>query len=232
MAKRSPTGTGLRVVLGAVINPLPEFEDECPVNPSLCTQGLTVSVFIKVMESKESQESHPPHWHLGHRDYKFLFGNIDKHSLNIMNYNGFTVGVKGDTFQITVNSQKYICSSNQVGIRRYLWSHLVFTWKDPELPGGGLVIFVDSNRVLSKHINCALFTLSRMPLRRHLKIGSNESDLSITAELDHLAIWYQHFQASNSILTAPWVHVRGKLYSYFILVDWNCDFSLAHAQKV
>ena len=202
------------------MNPLPEFGDVCPVNPSLCTQGLTVSVFIKVMESKKSEESHSPFSHLGRRDYKFLFGNIDKHSLHIMNYNGFAVGVKGDTFQITVNSQKYICSSNQVGIRRYLWSHLVFTWKDPGLPGGGLEIFVDSSRVFSKHNNCTLFTLNRAPLR-HLKIGSHDNDLSITAELDHLAIWYQHFQAYNSILTAPWVHVRGKLYSYFILVDWN-----------
>ena len=46
IAKRSPTGNGLRVGLKAVINPLPEFGDECPVNPSLCTQGLTVSVLI------------------------------------------------------------------------------------------------------------------------------------------------------------------------------------------
>lgn len=209
-------------MLGAVINPLPDFGDECPVNPSLCTQGLTVSVFIKVMESEKSglQDLKLGEHDLVLGEYKFLLGNIEKHSLHPAQYNGFAVGVKDGRFLITVNSHQHVCSNNQVTIRKYLWSHLVFTWKDPEFLGAhGLEIFVDSSRVSSKP-NCVRYTSNRMLLKR-LKIGSNEGGLSITAELDHLAIWYKNFQANNSILTAPWVHVIGKIYSYFILVDWN-----------
>ena len=217
IAKGSPTGTGLHVALGAVINPLPEFEDECPVNPSFCAQGLSVSVFIKVMES---EKSHLPHHLRELGEYKFLFGNIDKLFLYLKQYSGFAVGVKGGRFLVTVNSREHLCSNNQVTIRKYLWSHLVLTWKDPELPGGGLEIFVDSSRVSPTLNNCVRYTSSRV-LLKHLKIGSNEDDLSITAELDHLAIWYKNFQDNNSVLTAPWVHVRGKLYPYFILVDWT-----------
>ena len=190
-------------MLGAVINPLLKFGDECPVNPSLCTQGLTVSVFIKVMESVASDS------HDRHRQYKFLFGNINRDFRDIKDYDGFAVGVKGDRFQITVNSQKHLCSSSRAGIRRYLWSHLVFTWKDPDLPGGGLEIFVDSSRVSGMYNDCDDNTRNRM-LLQHLQIGSNDNDLWITAELDHLAIWYQNPQANNYIFTAPWVHVRGK----------------------
>ena len=192
-------------MLGAVINLLPELGDVCPVNPSLCTQGLTVSVFIKVMESQKSDlRDHD-------REYKFLFGNIDRHFRDSEDYNGFAVGVKGDKFQITVNSQNHVCSSYRASIRRYLWSHLVFTWKDPELPGGGLEIFVDSSRISwNDNRDCDNNTRNRI-LRRHLKIGSRDDDHSITAEFDHLAIWYQKFQSYNSILTAPWVHVRGEV---------------------
>lgn len=205
IAKRSPTGNGLRVGLKAVINPLPEFGDECPVNPSLCTQGLTVSVFIKVMESEESDR------HDHDREDKFLFGNINRDSHHIGDYNGFAVAVKGDRFLIIVNSQNHVCSSYRASIRRYLWSHLVFTWKDPGLPGGGLEIFVDSSRIFWKFNNDCDRNTGNRTLLRHLKIGSQDDDHSITAELDHLAIWYQSFQANNSILTAPWVHVRGKV---------------------
>ena len=203
IAKRSPTGTGLRVVQGAVINPLHEFGDVCPVNPSLCTQGLAVSMFIKVMESVKSDR------HDDHREYKFLLGNIDKDFRHSEDYNGFAVGIKGDKFEIIVNSQNYVCSSSRASIRRYLWSHLAFTWKDLGLPGGGLEIFVDSRRVSGTSNDCDHHTRSPMLLRQ-LKIGSNDDDLSITAELDHLAIWYQNFQDNYSILTAPWTHVIGK----------------------
>lgn len=206
IAKRSPTGIGLRVVQGAVINPLPEFGDVCPVNPSLCTQGLTVSVFIKIMESHPYDDD---------RGYKFLLGNIDKDPLNIKNYYGFAVGVKGSNLEITVNSQNYGCSSSRstASIPRYLWSHLVFTWKNPDLPGGGLEIFVDSSKVRTAFswINNCYRQIRDRTLLRHLKIGFNDDDLSVTAEFDHLAIWYQKLQANDSILTAPWVHVQGNV---------------------
>ena len=229
IAKRSPTGIGLRVVQGAVINPLPDFGNVCPVNPSLCSQGLTVSVFIKVTTLDSVQQPHPYDddrpYDFGHpydfdhpydddRKYKFLFGNMDKDFRHITNYYGFAVGVKGSSFEIIVNSQNYVCSSSRASITMYLWSHLAFTWKDPELPGGGLEIFVDSNKVSSAlsrlNADCSRHTGDRM-LLPHLKIGFNDDDLSVTAEFDHLAIWYQKLQANNSILTAPWVQAIGNV---------------------
>ena len=201
-------------MLGAVINPLPEFGDECPVNPSLCTRGLTVSVFIKVMESeKPNRRNNDP-------EKTFLFGNIDRDFRHIGDYNGFAVGVKGEKFHVTVNSQNHTCSSYRANIRRYLWSHLVFTWKDPELPGGGLEILVDSSRIWNHENDCDRNTRNRM-LLGHLKIGSRDDDHSITAEFDHFAIWYQNFQFHNSILTAPWLHVRGEVWFYILLIEWN-----------
>lgn len=222
IAKRSPTGMGLRVEQGAVINPLPEFGNVCPVNPSLCTQGLTVSVFIKVI-TLDSVQPHPydddrpydvDRLYDDDRKYKFLFGNIDKDLRHIKDYYGFAVGVKGSSFEINVNSQNYACSSSRASITGYLWSHLVFTWKDPELPDGGLEIFVDSKKVSPAlswlYDDCSRHTRDRT-LLRHLKIGFNDDDLSVTAEFDHLAIWHQKLQANDSILTAPWVHVRGNV---------------------
>lgn len=153
-------------------------------------------------------------------EYKFLFGNIEKYFFYFVQYNGFVVGVKGGRFLIIVNSYQYVCFNNQVIIRKYLWFYLVFIWKDLEFLGVyGFEIFVDLSRVFLK-FNCVCYILNCM-LFKCFKIGFNEGGLLIIVEFDYLVIWYKNFQVNNFIFIVFWVCVIGKIYFYFILVDWN-----------
>lgn len=180
------------------------------MNPSLCAQGLTVSVFIKVGSDPQNE------------DYKFLLGNINTEFSKIEEHTGFAVGVKGDKFEIFVISHKHVCYSDRVNVRKNLWSHLVFSWKDSQLQDGALEIFVDSSRVHPTSIDCDSNRENRSrTLLPQIKIGSQRQQLSITAEFDHLAIWYNNFQFNVYVLAAPWIHVRGIVYFDFTLVEWN-----------
>ena len=195
IARISPTGTGLRVTKGAEITLKPEFGIECPVDPSRCTEGLTVSMFVKVINSTS--------------DFKRMLGNSDMQDFQqITGHKGFVVGVNGSIFQIFVVSENYVCSSDTMAVRRNLWSHLVFSWKDPGLQDGGLEIYRDGARV--PNTDCNKKPDSNRTLSQNITLGSRIRKLAFTTEFDNLAIWYKSFNQSR--LQAPWTYIRGKLF--------------------
>lgn len=211
------TGTGLRVSEGAKIALEPVFGvGECPVNPTQCTEGFTVSLFIKVIGTDFQVE-----------DYKFLFGNINTSDFEqITGYKGFVVGVKDNHFQIFVISDNYVCKCSKLTASKNTWTYLVFSWKDPGSEGGSLEVYREGKRVRPSTSGFCESDIENRLVSQNIDLGSQTLELSISAEFDNLAIWFKGYENNYNIFVAPWVNVRGKLLVIFI------KFSLERQFKV
>ena len=192
---RSPAGTGLLVQGGLITlnkyNPAGEEDGNAPVgclDPATCTEGFTVSVFIKVIGTDDELQNNI-----------FLFGNrIDE------SYKGWSVGILDKKLQVFVATNEYVCSFTRSEVMANVWFHLGFTWKDPKL-GGSLEVFVDSDRFHNhKDISCLLLASGERLLNPTVIIKS----VSITLEYDNLAIW-QTIRPTSS-MKASWEYILGK----------------------
>lgn len=181
----SITGTGLRTQEFGQISLTPASGGKCPFEPSKCNKGLTVSVFIKVAGPASQFQSR-----------RFLLGNSLTDGKK-----GFLVEVFERNLQIYVRTNDYVCSSIGWPTRANVWFHLGFSWQSPKLPGGGLMVFIDGNKVPPDYVKCESLPKSRST-DTTIKLGS-------ATEFDHLAIWYQK-QGKVHVL-APWNYVKGKL---------------------
>ncbi len=189
---RSLTGTGLRTEGRGQISFAPVTSAKCPVEPSNCNKGLTVSVFIKAVGL-----------YLQFQSSRFLLGN----SLTD-GQNGFMVGVFDGKLQIYVRTKDYVCSSVDQPVKANVWFHLGFSWKSPIQPDGGLTVFIDGTKVNPNYVNCENIPLQFRHTYTTIKLGSFGHTAEPAAEFDHLAIWYQ---ARAWDILAPWNYVRGKL---------------------
>ena len=204
MAERSLTDTGLRLLEGTEIVLKPSFGDECPVDPTQCTQGLIVSVFVKIIGTGEQ------YW-----GYKFLFGNINTPDFaQITGHKGFVVGVQKQLFQIFVVSDNYVCRCiDCMDARRNLWTHLAFSWKNPSVENPGLKITIDGNE-WPWGVQC-ISDIGNRTLLQNISLGSRTEEALITADFDNLAVWYNNTDFLHSTLKAPWDYLTGKLRFYF-----------------
>lgn len=183
----------------------PSFGAECPVDPTQCTQGLTVSVFVRIIGTGQQ------YW-----DYKFLFGNINTPDFaQITGHKGFVVGVKKHQFQIFVVSDNYVCKCVEgIDARRNLWTHLAFSWKNPGLQNSGLKITIDG--IASPYSVQCISDIGNRSLLQTISLGSRTQQALITVDFDNLAVWYNNVDFQHSTLKAPWKYLTGKLF--FILV--------------
>jgi len=191
---RSLTGTGLRTEDSAQIILEPVHGAECPVEPSKCTNGLTVSVFLKVVGTFAQ-----------FKNRRFLLGN----ALNEQK-NGFFVEISDRELKVIVKTDDYVCSTFDLPAIANVWFYLGFSWKDPDLPDGGLTVYIDRKKVRSDNVRCERspgmrFTFTKIELGSH---GDGEA----AVEFDNLAIWYKKLNT----ITAPWNYVTGKWLLLFL----------------
>lgn len=189
---RSLTGTGLRTEDSSQI--ILEPGAECPVEPSKCTNGLTVSVFLKVVGTFAQFE-----------DHRFLLGNAVNEQKT-----GFFVGISERELKIFVKTDDYVCSCFDVPAMANVWFYLGFSWKDPDLPYGGLTVYIDRKKVGADYVRCERSPGMRSTFTK-IELGSHgESNPAV--EFDNLAIWYQKLNR----IAAPWYYVTGKCFLLFL----------------
>lgn len=187
---RSITGTGLRTQDSGQIILEPVLGAECPVEPSKCNNGLTVSVFLKVAGTLSQFE-----------DGGFLLGNAVTDQKN-----GFLVEVSDRELKIHVKTNDYVCSSIDKPAMANVWFHLGFSWKDPNVPGGGLTVYIDGKKVKADYVKCERISRMRSTFTT-IELGSHKNG-EPAVEFDNLAIWYQKL---NSV-TAPSNYVKGEQF--------------------
>lgn len=187
---RSLTGTGLRTEDSSQIILEPVTGAECPVEPSKCTNGFTISVFLKVVGTVAQFE-----------DSRFLLGNAAHEQKN-----GFLVGISERELKIWVKTDDYVCSCSDLPAIANLWFYLGFSWKDPDLPDGGLTVYIDGRKVGSKYVRCERRAGMRSSITE-IELGSHR-DSDTAVEYDNLAIWYQILNR----IVAPWYYVTGKKF--------------------
>ena len=185
---RSLTGTGLRTKDSGRIILEPVVKAECPVEPSKCTNGLTVSVFLKIVGTLAQFE-----------DRTYILGNAVNEQKN-----GFVVGISERKLRIFVKTDDYVCSCFDRPATVNVWFYLGFSWKDPDLPDGGLTVYIDGKKVGSDYVRC-----ERRPGMRStstsIELGSHR-DSGPAVEFDNLAIWYQKLKT----IATPWNYMTGK----------------------
>ena len=187
---RSLTGAGLRTEDSGQIILDPVTGAECPVEPSKCTNGFTLSVFLKVVGTVAEFED------------RFLLGNAVNEQKN-----GFLVGISERELKILVKSDDYVCSCSDLPAIANLWFHLGFSWKEPDgddSDDGRLTVHIDGRKIGSKYVRCERKAGMRTTFTE-IELGSHrDSDSSV--EFDNLAIWYQILNR----IAAPWYYVTGR----------------------
>ena len=186
---RSLTGTGLRTEDSGQIILEPVIGAECPVEPSKCTNGFSLSVFLKADGTLAQFE-----------DSRFLLGNAVNEQKN-----GFFVGISERELKILVKTDDYVCSCFDLPAIANLWFFLGFSWKDPDSPDGGLTVYIDGRKVGSKFISCERSAGMRSTFTE-IQLGSHWDSDPAAAEFDNLAVWYKKLDR----IRAPWDYVTGK----------------------
>lgn len=185
---RSLTGTGLRTKDSGQIILEPVLGAECPVEPSKCTNGLTVSVFLKVVGTFGQ-----------FKDRSYILGNAVSEQNN-----GFVVEISERDLKVVVKTDDYVCRCFDHPAMGNVWFHLGFSWKDPDLPDGGLTVYIDRKRIKTENVKCDR-RLGTRPTFTKIELGS-PLDGGLAVEFDNLAIWYTKLNR----ITAPWNYVTGK----------------------
>ena len=186
---RSLTGTGLRTEDSSQIILEPVLGTGCPVEPSKCTNGLTVSVFLKVVGTFAQ-----------FKDRRFLLGNAINEQKN-----GFLIEISERKLKILVKTDVFVCSCLDVPAIANVWFYLGFGWKDPDQPDGGLTVYIDRRKLRSDFIRCERNLGMRSTFTK-IELGSH-GDSEPAVEFDNLAIWYEK---RLDRITAPWYYVTGK----------------------
>lgn len=209
---RSPAGTGVLITGTGEINLNPGFAIECPVDPTQCAAGFSVSFFIKVTGPDSKFV-----------DYSFLFGNIVTQTVEqITGFKGFAVGMRGEYLEIVVVSDNYVCKGTLTWYKRNVWSHMAFSWKDPASADGGLKVFNDAS-TSNLQGSCDLEHGNRPPSRQTISLGSSTRLLLLSVELDILTIWNESL--SSTKLKAPWYIIKGEPLCYFrsTITHWQVE---------
>ena len=165
-----PHGTALQTdgKSGYVI--LGNFTNTCIGNPTLCSRGMSVSMWIKYASSDEVQ---------------YFLGTSNSQA----GQPGFVVyqdpGANGsDYLAVSVRTGSKSWTS-RVGVPSDTWTHLLFTWR----PREGLA--VHANGTLAGSSKQPVVTLAMVNHHTSFMLGkaNNESRLSAAA-YDDLSVWY------------------------------------------
>ena len=106
--------------------------------------------------------------------------------------------------KVVVKTEDYVCRCFHHPAMVNVWFHLGFSWKDPDLPDGGLTVYIDRKRIKTENEKCDRRS-GRRPAFTKIELGS-PLDGGLAVEFDNLAIWYKKLNR----ITAPWNYVTGE----------------------
>ena len=188
----SPTGKGIHLQgtsENSSVDLLQVSDSSCLFDPSTCTTGLSVAMFVKFRRR----------WGRSINNTQMFFGN----SAGVEFRQGVTIFYDEDrgVLNATVFGSTNYCF-RWLHLVVNSWTHIHLKWNSSGESEEMLNVYVEGNGHSSGDVTCGNIT-TPLPTERNYSLGHVAFPM---AYFDNLAIWYQDKPPFN----APWNYITGK----------------------
>ena len=196
----SPTGKGIYLQgtrKNSSIDLLRVSGSSCLFDPSICTAGLSITMFLKFRRGGERSIN----------STQMFFGN----SVGTEFRQGVSIFYDEDSgfFNATVFGSTNFCF-RWFKLVVNSWTYIHLRWKNSADNEGMLNVTVEGNVDPSGYITCGSIT-SPLPTERDYSLGNAAFPV---AYFDNVAIWYRD-EPTN---TAPWSYITGKQQKQIVMI--------------